>query len=257
MIIFNPYFSIRSLQNICLTATLILFSIWANAQNQPSNGWSLPRHQVNFMIGKGGHIDNFDESRNLGTTVVGMAYHYHLNRHFYTSIDYQFNFNTFDMVTQKRNFSAAPSPEYPLKVEVVNWQKKAGVESETKEPNLFELTNNEGFTRRQNVNLNVGFMRVTPRNILKLGVGYSHTAFVHRYVTSVRTNSAVLHTLNILETREWTPNIHFSYDFFLKQNLSIGFRANALMIPEAPLMGCLTVGYSPIFKNKTKNRPRV
>lgn len=137
----------------------------------------LPRQQVSIMVGAGGHIDNFDEARALGTKVVGVAYQYHLNRHLFASIDYQFSFNTFEMVNQKRNLAAAPTLEYPLKVEVVNWRKNAGLESITKEPNLFELTNNTGFTRRQNVNLNVGFMRVTPRNMLKLGGGYSYTIF--------------------------------------------------------------------------------
>lgn len=257
MKLLDSFFDIKGLQNTFLSLAWGLASISVCAQNQPSKDWSLPRHQVSVMLGQGGQPGNYNHNLNSKNTVVGLAYDYHLSRHFYASFDYQYCFNTFEIVDLKRNSTKAPTAEFPLKVEVVRWQNTEGGMSEFKEPKLFELSNNDGFLRRNNFNTGIGYMRVTSRNILKIGVGYSYTFYTARYVSTRGSSAGNLHTLNIEEQREWLTNVQLSYDFYVNQNISLGLKANILITGDSPLMCCLRLGYAPVFKPKMKKNPRV
>jgi hypothetical protein len=245
------------LQYTLLLVTTIVVVHSSNAQVESAKGWYLPKHQINLLLGTGTRA--FDGNHNLpgSNSVVGIAYNYNLNTHFYASFDYQFCFTNFDLMTTKRNFTKPPTTEFPVKVEVVNWSYTEGLEVRDIEPNLYALTNNDGYSRRQNVGLSVGYMRVTTRNILRIGLGYGFTSVSSRYAESRATSIAVFHTLNFENRSEWIPNMNLSYDFFITQQFSIGVRLSAQLNSNTSMTGCLALGYAPTFKQKTKKNPRV
>jgi hypothetical protein len=227
------------------------------AQTNKNNAWFLPRHQLNIMAGSGeaGGLGNHNYPG--GHTVLGLGYTYNLTQHWFSSVDYQLISSNFDLFDQNHGLVNMPSSENPVKVQIRTLSDVGNgfVESETK--NLFELTNNTGFARRNNYSFDFGYMTVTTCNILRIGVGGTYTTFVGRFGSSENSTLATLLYVNQAEEKKWVVNMMASYDFFINQNLSIGLRFNGMFMDFPPVNGCLTLGYAPVFKDRMKKKPRV
>lgn len=247
----NPCFRYAFLNSIALF-------FWVQSGfSQNSKPWVLPRHQLQIQLGTGAiagiHPANYPNS----SGIYGIAYNLNVTRHLFASFDYQVMSNGFDLF--KNNI---PTTEKARKVQVFNY-KDLG-ESYSLEQNanntLFELTSNEGFIRRQNYNFSAGYMTVTTRNILRFGLGGSYSAYQARRVESKVTRFGNADYLYIYDDAKWYLNFTFSYDFFIKQNWTIGLRSNFIFQETfMPFGACLTFGYAPIFNNNKKNSkvPRV
>jgi hypothetical protein len=250
----------NTLQNTLLFVLCWLLSPFMYAQKQDSKDWYLPHHQLSVLYGTAGRGQQSNHNIPSSNAVFGLAYTYNLTPYLYASLDYQFAYSNFDLMTTKKNFiGKLPSAENPIKVSIV---KSADLEEDSygqpkPEPNLFELTNNEGFIRRHNYNFSIGYMKVTARNILRLGVGYSYTNITGRFTESVISSAGALHTLYTGEQKAWVGNVILSYDFYLNQNLSLGVHFNGFMTNNPILSGCLALGYSPVLKTKNKKSPKV
>jgi hypothetical protein len=230
------------------------------AQTNKKNDWSLPQHQINLLYGTGGQAAQSNHNTPSSNTVLGLAYFYNPTPYLFASVNYQFSYSNFDLMTTKKNYiSRLPDSENPVKVSLVKsanlFEDKYG--QPKAETNLFELTNNEGFMRRSSYNFIVGYMKATSRNILRIGIGYSFTNVTGRFTESETSTVGPLHTLYTGEQKKWVGNIMLSYDFFFNQNLSLGVHFNGFMENNPTLAGCLTLGYSPVFKAKSKKNPKV
>jgi hypothetical protein len=227
------------------------------AQTNKNSAWFLPRHQINVMAGTGdaGGISNHNYPG--GHTALGLGYTYHINQHWFGSADFQLTYTNFDLFSRQDALLDMPSTEKPVKVQIRTLSDAGNgfVQSETQ--NLFELTNNLGYARRQNYNFDFGYMTVTSRNILRIGIGGTYSTFVGRHGSSQISSLANLLYVNKAEEKIWAVNLMASYDFFINQNLSIGLRFNGLLKDFPPVNGCLTIGYSPVFKDRMKKKPRV
>jgi hypothetical protein len=227
------------------------------AQTNKNNAWFLPRHHLTVMAGSGEAAGVGTHNYPGGHTALGLSYTYHVSQHWYGSIDYQLISTNFDLFNQKEGLPNLPSTENPVKVQIRTLSDAGNgyVLSETK--NLFELTDNTGFARRNNYSFDVGYMTVSSRNILRIGIGGTYTTFVGRFGDSYNASLARLLYVNQSEEKTWAINMVASYDFFITQNLSIGLRFNTLFKDFPPTNGCLTVGYAPVFKDRMKKKPRV
>jgi hypothetical protein len=227
------------------------------AQTNKNNAWFLPRHHLNVMAGSGeaGGLGNHNYPG--GHTVFGLGYTYHLTQHWFGSVDYQLISSNFDLFNQKHGLINMPSAETPVKVQIRTLSDAGNGYFQSESKNLFELTDNTGFARRQNYSFDFGYMTVTSRNILRIGIGGTYTTFVGRHGSSDISTLTKLLYVNQAEEKKWVVNMMASYDFFINQNLSIGLRFNGLIMDFPPVNGCLTIGYAPVFKDRMKKKPRV
>jgi hypothetical protein len=244
---------------LILFSILILDGLFAEiaAQTNKKSAWFLPRHQINVMAGTGDAGGIGDHNYPGGHTALGLGYTYHITQHWFGSIDFQLINTDFNLFSRENALLDLPSLEKPLKVQIRTLSDAGNgyVLSETQ--NLFELTNNLGYARRQNYSFDFGYMTVTNRNILRIGVGGTYSTFVGRHGSSELSSLANLLYVNKAEEKIWAVNLMASYDFFINQNLSIGLRFNGLIKDFPPVNGCLTLGYAPVFKDRMKKKPRV
>ena len=236
-----------------LLAGLFPTTFWA----QNSSAWILPKHQFQVQIGTGAIAGVHPASYPSSSSIVGLAYNFNATKNVFASFDFQSMGNSTDLFS----FSP-PTNEVPRKVQVFNF-KDLG-ESFSNEINtnntLFALTNNDGFIRRQNYNLSAGYMTVTARNIFRVGVGCSYSAYQARRAESKFTNLGRVDYLYIYDGALLLVNLTVSYDFFITQNWTIGLRSNYLFQRTfMPFGAGLTVGYAPFFncQKKIKVQPRV
>jgi hypothetical protein len=258
MHLFNLFFSTKAIH--ILLFLVVSGGIFSDltAQANRRNDWVLPHHHINLMVGSGaaGGVANHEYPGD--NMVLGLSYTYHVTQHWFGSVDYQLISGNFDLFGKHNFVSNVPSLVNPTKVQIAENSNTYGTYSESGvKPNLYELTDNIGFSRRQNYSFNIGYMAVTHRNILRIGVGYSHSTFVGRYASTESSSVKTLLYVYQSEEQLWLANIMASYDFFINKNLTIGVRFNGLIRNNPPLNGCITVGYCPVFKNKTKQKPRV
>jgi hypothetical protein len=247
------------LQNTVLLIFTIGFLPITNAQKQ-TRDWFLPQHQLNVLYGTSGQASPNNHNIPSSNTVLGLAYTYNVTRYLFASFDYQFAHSNYDLMTTKKNYiSKMPAADNGIKVLVVNstdlYEDLYG--QPMPEVNLYELTNNDGFMRRNSYNFTVGYMKVTTRNILRMGIGYSYTSVTGRFAETVLTAFQPIHTLYVGGRKYWVGNLMLSYDFYFNQNLSLGVRFNGFMENNPTLSGGLTLGYSPVFKAKLKKNPKV
>jgi hypothetical protein len=246
----NHIMQLKILQNAVLFIFFLSSSPSTNAQNQTRN-WFLPQHQFNVLYGTNGQASPTNHNIPSSNTVLGFAYTYNLTSFLFASLDYHFAYSNFDLMTTKNN--------YIVKVSIVNsanlYEDRFG--QPKPEANLYELTNNDGFMRRNSYNFTVGYMKATARNILRIGVGYSYTSVTGRFTESISTFTQPIHTLYIGEQKDWVGNMMLSYDFYFNQSVSLGVRFNGFMINNPILTGCLSLGYSPVFNTKPKKNPKV
>ena len=247
----------KILQNTVLLIFSIGFLPLTNAQTRD---WFLPQHQLNVLYGTSGQASPSNHNIPSSNTVLGLAYTFNPLPFLFASVDYQFAYSNFDLMTTKKNYiSKVPSSNDAVKVSIVNsanlYEDRFG--QPKPEANLYELTNNDGFMRRNSYNFTVGYMKATARNILRIGVSYSYTSVTGRFTESISTFAQPIHTLYIGEQKDWVGNLMVSYDFYFNQNVSLGVRFNGFMVNNPTLAGCLTLGYSPVFNAKPKKNPRV
>jgi hypothetical protein len=249
----------RILQNAVLFIFSLGFLPIINAQKQ-TRDWFLPQHQLNVLYGTSGQASPGNHNIPSSNTVLGLAYTYNVTPFLFASFDYQFSYSNYDLMTTKKNYILkVPAFDNGIKVSIVNsanlFEDRYG--QPKPETNLYELTNNDGFMRRNSYNFTVGYMKATARNVLRIGVGYSYTSVTGRFTESLSTTLQPIHTLYVGEEKDWVGNVMLSYDFYFNQNVSLGVRFNGFMVNNPNLAGCLTLGYSPVFNAKPKKNPRV
>jgi hypothetical protein len=213
---------------------------------QFQKAWTLPQHQLQLQTGIVnnthylGLIDPFPNSYYVGGT-----YYYNFSSHWYASADYQYTQGTFKMGarryevmgTEIKTFYDYPTLENPWTMPIVRFnQNRGATENDIRNSEYIKLTSSEGQYSRTHYNLNGGYMRVMPRNVLRIGVGVSYFRLKSRDIlsgifdyTSTSSNYvADLQYLRVLDVSDVAFNARIAYDFFITHNLSIGLQLNAL-----------------------------
>jgi hypothetical protein len=242
---------------------------------QFQKAWRLPKHQVQLQTGIVnntdylGLIDPIDNSYYVGGT-----YYYNFSSHWYASADYQHTQGLFKMGTRRfestdtetKTFYDYPSTQKPWTMPIVRLnQDRSTKESDIRASEYVKVTSPTGQYSRTHYNLNGGYMRVSPRNILRIGVGVSYFRLKSRdiltnIVDNAGTNSNILNLqhLRVLDVSGMAFNARIAYDFFITHNLSVGLHLNALSVnkvfnSDARSVG-VTFGYA---LTKKSVKPRV
>jgi hypothetical protein len=231
--------------------------------------WTLPQHQFTAQFGVGSMFDvpshNTDD---IGTTVSGLNYTYNFSRRWYTQVSWQNMRGSFDLgetVYNGRSYEFRPllaSKEAPIVVPLValNENRQTSI-ADIKSATLVKLTAPIGLYERNQFSINFGYMKVLPRNVLRIGVGIYGQQTRSRSMASYVSNfSTPISHLLVLKWYELGYTGTISYDFFLTQKWSLGlYLGTAITQERVPncFQSGLTIGYAP-FKNyyrKNKSKP--
>jgi hypothetical protein len=264
---------------------IIVLCVRTLGMGQINDKWTLPKHQIQAQMGMSNNTDF------LGTInpfpncpYLGATYYYNFSTKWYASFDYQFMQGTFKMgilnfITQDNKLFDAiktyPSVENPILMPIVMYdENRFTFEDDIKNSKYVKVTSPNGLYRRTHYSLNGGYMRVTSRNMLRIGVGVSYFRLESRDIlTNVveydKRNTQVdqivslvnFPYLRVLDIKDIAFNARIAYDFFLTQQLSVGLQLNHLVdkkgfVSKARQAG-ITVGYSPSFLKKKRGQPRV
>jgi hypothetical protein len=248
---------------------------------QINDKWTLPKHQMQAQMGMSnntdflGYIDPF-----ANCPYAGATYYYNISPKWFASAEYQFMQGTFKMGLLSYKFNqditetikTYPSVESPMLMPIVRYtENRLTGEADIKSSKYVKITSPDGLYRRNHYSLNGGYMRVTSRNILRIGVGISYfrlesrdilTAIVENPSNSSNVNYIMnLPHVRILDIKDVAFNARIAYDFFLTQQLSVGIQLNHLVekkgFASKARQAGITVGYSPSFLKKKGGQPRV
>jgi hypothetical protein len=265
-----------------LLAFYILCCVHTQSKAQSKTNWTLPKHQIQLQGGMSnnsdflGFIDHF-----ANCPYTGATYYYNFSTHWYASLDYQFMQGSFKMGqlsykdlgnNQLETLSTYPSAENPMQLPVVKMtQNRPTTDTDIKKSDYVKLNSPDGLYRRNHYNLNGGYMRVTPRNILRIGLGISYYRLESRdiliniiedpYDKFNIKNILTLPHLRYLDIKGWDFNARIAYDFFITQKLSVGLQLSSLSTMKGfeskARQAGITVGYSPSFTKKKGALPKV
>ncbi len=260
-------------------AFVFINSLTYNALSQSKDAWILPKHQLNIQLGTSTFKDYIGADKaSSNIPFIGLSYTYNVSLHWYAHFNWQLMRTQFTMGENiftdngfRRMVASASSPLSLPIIELKAHEDRQSFIAEIKNAPLINLTSPKGFYQRNQFNLNIGYMKVLPRNILRIGLGISY----------FRTQSRAMQSISVVPIDENTfgygthiphlalkdiSNINFngliSYDFFINQEIAIGAYLGELInknrARQTTQLG-LTFGYSPhisIF-NKNKLKPKV
>jgi hypothetical protein len=250
-----------------------------NVLSQSKDAWVLPKYQFNVQLGTSNFRDYIGADKaDSNIPFIGLSYTYNVSLHWYAHFNWQLMRTQFIMGENiftdngfRRMVASSSSPLSLPIIELKAQEDRQSFIAEIKNAPLINLTSPKGFYQRNQFNFNTGYMKVLPRNILRIGLGISY----------FRTQSRAMQSISVVPIDENTfgyganiphlalkniSNINFngliSYDFFITQKASIGAYLGALInknsVRQTTQLG-LTFGYAPhlsIF-NKNKLKPKV
>jgi hypothetical protein len=265
-----------------LLACFILCCVNTQSWAQSKMNWTLPKHQIQLQGGMSnngdflGFIDHF-----ANCPYTGATYYYNFSTHWYASLDYQFMQGSFKMGllsykdlgnNQTEAIRTSPSSENPMRLPIVKMtQDRPTTDTDIKKSDYVQVTSPDGLYRRNHYNLNGGYMRVTPRNILRIGFGISYYRLESRDILigvipeqSTKDNFTYLANvphLRYLDIKGWDFNARIAYDFFITQKLSVGLQLSSLSTMKGfnskARQAGITVGYSPSYSKRKGSLPKV
>jgi hypothetical protein len=237
----------------------VLFMAIKNLIIAQKPNWQLPKHQISASVGRIQSPTN--EVKMMGG---GIAYTFHFTKKWWASAEWQTgykstpwlpidlaDYRSWDDVSQtfSRNFTELPVYQYtgarygvqPAGVDVVTGAPIAKVPS-------------SGYYDTRNYGLLIGYMITSPKNILRLGAGFSMNETKERLIRRLPQQNGFPYLLE-LTNRQACYNATLQYDYYLWRGLSVGMRLLAtveMRMPEpSHYSALLSVGYSlPNFKKK-------
>ena len=261
-----------------LSVIFILSCAQLQSWAQAKENWVLPKHQIQVQGGMSNNTDYLGFINSFANCpYVGATYYYNFLHKWYASLDYQYIQGTFKMgLTSYKNIDNTtfetirtyPSPENPMSLPLVRMtQNRSTKDTDIKKSEYVKVVSPDGLYKRNHYNLNGGYMRVTPRNILRIGLGITYFRLQSRDIlTNVeesKTNSVIANIphLRYLDKKGWEFNTRIAYDFFITQKLSIGLQLSSIstinIFQGTARQAGLTVGYAPFALNKKSVKPRV
>jgi hypothetical protein len=254
--------------------TLLAFNgLIAPISGQKNGTWILPKHQLSAQFGSS-KFEPYQAVDNAGDNIpsAGLAYTFNLSSHFYARFDAQIMRNAFVMGENiyvnndfRRMVASVDSPLTLPLVRLTLTEDRQTLASEIKKAELIRLSSPNGFYQRNQYNLNMGYMKAAPRNILRIGLGVSFSRVQYRAMQTVILNppdaagntfGAWIPHLVIKDIRNFDLNGLIGYEFFLTQKWSIGLQYNALFSKNRELRTSttgITIGYAP-YKSYFKRR---
>jgi hypothetical protein len=258
-----------------LLTCFILYCVHTQSKAQSKTNWTLPKHQIQLQGGMSNNGDNVGRANPFANCpYVGSTYYYNFSTHWYASLDYQFIQGSFKMGLVNYLFSTNisefevkktyPSEEKPMLLPLVKFNiDRPTTDTDIKTSEYVKVTSPDGLYRRNHFSINGGYMRVTPRNILRIGVGFSYSRLESRDILSLvlaKPNNVNLPHLRYLNVADLALNALIGYDFFVTQRLSVGLQLSSLSTKgfnSQVRQAGITVGYAPSFTKKKGALPKV
>ncbi len=219
------------------------------AQTAPPGSWEPPRHQFMAQFGEAFNDDRVREyTRNM--PMVGLTYYYNFARHWYVGADAQYMQKGF--LLNDLNKIAAPSPENPVTLPLIKLyldKNRGSLRSDLTNADVVKLTTNQSYHIKRQLNLNFGYTKVSPRNLLRIGLGFTYWNTQYRdlysYLTDVNSNAGVLYLAQKSISNTYFNGI-IAYDFFLNERLTVGLRlmTSQFNFGASELQSGITIGYA-------------
>jgi hypothetical protein len=226
----------------------------AQAQIKTKTALPIPRYQFYLNVGSSNNADDVSEtSENMAFGGLGLTIN--LTRYLYLTADMQMMGETFDMNSHRERPLSA-SAETPLTMPLVRLRPSKYYETSTGRDilaaSVIKLTSTTGIHRRQHYTISGGYQRIFPRNLLRVGAGMTYWRSYSRNISSPNYplyaySNNITHLL-IRDMQAFAPSFEASYDFFLLKNLTVGIKANTIMVREWGPTGSqigISVGYTP------------
>lgn len=251
-------------------AFIFLNLLTFKALSQIKTSWVLPQHQLTAQFGVGTTFNVPDNNVDaLSTVVGGLNYTYNFSRRWYAQASWHVMRGNYEMGERFYTGSRTEfrpvlvSAEAPLLLPMVRLSENQPTAlSDIANAPIVKLTSSDALYERTQFSVIFGYMKVLPRNVLRVGVG------IHERGTRSRTIATQIYNFNvpishllITKGRDWGYVGTISYDFFLTQKWSLGLNLGVAIrrdIEPNCFQSGLTVGYAP-FKNhykKSKSKPQ-